>query len=84
MAEVLEMLGHEGDGRDDRRAMRSSVAKGESFDLLVSDIGLPDGSGLDIARAWQRLQPGKPSVAITGYGMDEDIRRCREAGFAII
>jgi CheY-like chemotaxis protein len=27
------------------------------------------------------LQPGKRSVAITGYGMDEDIRRCREAGF---
>jgi CheY-like chemotaxis protein len=42
---------------------------------------LPDGSGLDVARAWQTLQPGKRSVAITGYGMDEDIRRCREAGF---
>ncbi|MDR5750503.1 MULTISPECIES: response regulator [unclassified Caballeronia] len=80
MAEVLEVLGHQ-------VAVASTVgealalAKSDSFDLLVSDIGLPDGSGLDVARAWQDLQPGKPSVAITGYGMDEDIRRCREAGF---
>jgi PAS domain S-box-containing protein len=80
MAEVLEMLGH-------RVKVATTVAQGlactnaDAFDLLISDIGLPDGSGLDIARAWAKMQPGKPSVAITGYGMDEDIRRCREAGF---
>jgi PAS domain S-box-containing protein len=80
MSEVLEMLGH-------RVQVATTVAsaiehvKSGPFDLLVSDIGLPDGSGLDIARAWTSLQPDRPSVAITGYGMDEDIRRCREAGF---
>ncbi|WP_250451634.1 response regulator [Caballeronia sp. ATUFL_M2_KS44] len=80
MAEVLDMLGHE-------VTVATTVgealvcAKSGPFDLLVSDIGLPDGSGLDIARAWSALQPGRPAVAITGYGMDEDIRRCREAGF---
>ncbi len=80
MAEVLEMLGHE---VDVATTVSSALerAKGASFDLLVSDIGLPDGSGLDIAHAWTQLQPDKPAVAITGYGMDEDIRRCREAGF---
>ncbi|SAK64233.1 chemotaxis protein [Caballeronia temeraria] len=80
MAEVLEMLGHEVSVAI-TVAEALERAKGGPFDLLVSDIGLPDGSGLDIARAWQTLQPDKPSVAITGYGMDEDIRRCREAGF---
>jgi CheY-like chemotaxis protein len=55
--------------------------RGNTFDLLVSDIGLPDGSGLDIAREWTRAQPGRPSIAITGYGMEEDIERCRDAGF---
>jgi PAS domain S-box-containing protein len=80
MAEVLEMLGHR---VDVATTVGSALehAKNGSFDLLVSDIGLPDGSGLDIARAWQTLQPDAPAVAITGYGMDEDIRRCREAGF---
>jgi len=80
MAEVLEMLGHEVSVAV-TVAQALERAKSGPFDLLVSDIGLPDGSGLDIARAWQNLQPDKPSVAITGYGMDEDIRRCREAGF---
>ncbi|GJH17816.1 MULTISPECIES: response regulator [Caballeronia] len=80
MAEVLEMLGHEVTVAVTVAAALER-AKSGPFDLLVSDIGLPDGSGLDVARAWQTFQPDKPSVAITGYGMDEDIRRCREAGF---
>jgi CheY-like chemotaxis protein len=80
MAEVLEVLGHQVDvATNVSEAL--ALAKNETFDLLISDIGLPDGSGLDVARAWSGLQPGKPSVAITGYGMDEDIRRCRDAGF---
>ena len=80
MAQVLEVLGHRV-GVASNVAEALALASTESFDLLVSDIGLPDGSGLEVARAWTRLQPGKPSVAITGYGMDEDIRRCHEAGF---
>lgn len=80
MAQVLEVLGHQVTVAT-TVAQALSVAASDTFDLLVSDIGLPDGSGLDVARAWAGLQPGKPSVAITGYGMDEDIRRCHEAGF---
>jgi PAS domain S-box-containing protein len=80
MAQVLEVLGHQV-GVATTVAEALALARGEVFDLLVSDIGLPDGSGLEVARAWTDLQPGKPSVAITGYGMDEDIRRCRDAGF---
>jgi len=80
MAQVLEVLGHQV-GVATTVAEALALAGSETFDLLVSDIGLPDGSGLEVARAWTGLQPGKPSVAITGYGMEEDIRRCRDAGF---
>jgi PAS domain S-box-containing protein len=81
MAEVLEVLGHQvGVATTVSEAL--ALARQETFDLLISDIGLPDGSGLDVARAWTVLQAGRPAVAITGYGMDEDIRRCHEAGFA--
>ena len=47
------------------------------FDLLVSDVGLPDGSGIDLMR---RLRP-MPGIALTGYGMESDIERCGDAGF---
>jgi len=53
----------------------------EEFDLLVSDIGLPDGSGLDIMRALRQRRGGK-GIALSGFGNDEDIRQSLDAGFA--
>jgi CheY-like chemotaxis protein len=50
------------------------------FDLLISDIRLPDGSGLDLIR---RLQSNRPirGIAISGFGTEQDQRRSREAGY---
>ena len=52
----------------------------EDYDLLVSDIGLPDGSGLELMKAIGRRHD-VPGIALTGFGMEDDIRRSREAGF---
>ena len=52
----------------------------EEYDLVVSDIGLPDGTGLDLMRSI-RLLHDVPGIALTGYGMEDDIRKSREAGF---
>ena len=84
MAELLRELGHE-------VAVAHSVAsalavaghiqsEGEGIDLVVSDLGLPDGSGLDLMRELSQLY-GLKGIALSGYGMEEDLRRSREAGF---
>ncbi len=52
----------------------------ERFDAVVSDLGLPDGSGLDLMREFQRQRP-VPGIALSGYGMEEDLRLTKEAGF---
>ncbi len=52
---------------------------GNEFDLLISDIGLPDGSGTDLMR--QLKGSGIRGIALSGYGMDEDLAKSREAGF---
>jgi PAS domain S-box-containing protein len=53
----------------------------EEFDLLVSDIGLPDGDGTDLLRAIHKERPMN-AIAVSGYGTDADIERSRQAGFA--
>jgi hypothetical protein len=54
----------------------------EPFDLLISDIGLPDGSGIDLLRMLRDRQPPVKAIALSGFGMEDDIRRSREAGFS--
>jgi CheY-like chemotaxis protein len=56
------------------------IADAEAFDVVVSDIGLPDASGYDLMRQLSRRH-GIKGIALSGYGMDEDMRRSREAGF---
>jgi CheY-like chemotaxis protein len=62
--------------------LASALAAGRNqrFDLLISDIGLPDGNGLDVMRWFQQYQQ-IPGIALSGYGMDADIQASREAGF---
>jgi CheY-like chemotaxis protein len=52
----------------------------EDFDVLVSDLGLPDGNGIDLMRKISTKQP-LFGIALTGFGMEADIRRSREVGF---
>jgi signal transduction histidine kinase/CheY-like chemotaxis protein len=50
-------------------------------DIVISDIGLPDGSGLDLIRELCRRRPVK-AIALSGYGTEEDVQRSLAAGFA--
>jgi CheY-like chemotaxis protein len=66
----------------------ADVAKGlelagqHRFDLLISDLGLPDASGHDLMRQLRAQGHRFPGIAMSGYGQEEDIRRSQEAGFA--
>lgn len=58
-----------------------ALVRDEPFDLVVSDLGLPDQSGFELMRQIHAIRP-MPGIAMSGYGMAEDIRMSREAGFA--
>ena len=62
-------------------AARAAAAR-EDFDLVISDLGLPDGGGCELLEELRAAQPGLPGIALSGYGMDEDVARSRRAGFA--
>jgi CheY-like chemotaxis protein len=57
------------------------MAKSHRFDLVISDLGLPDRSGLDLMRELKAAY-GITGIALTGFGMEADIEKSREAGFA--
>lgn len=63
-------------------AAAQAAAESQGFDVLVSDLGLPDGTGWELMISLRARYPNLPAVALSGYGMDEDQQRTREAGFA--
>lgn len=52
------------------------------FDLVISDLGLPDASGLELMPKLQAQQPWMRGICLSGYGMEDDLQACRDAGFA--
>jgi PAS domain S-box-containing protein len=59
-----------------------TLAERERFELLVSDIGLPDGTGLEVMKNIRARYPIR-GIAVSGFGQAEDIERSREAGFDV-
>jgi signal transduction histidine kinase/CheY-like chemotaxis protein len=82
MADLLDARGHRVTVARNLGEARAAVARvGEGgFDLLVSDLGLPDGSGHELMRELSDRY-GLRGIALSGYGMQEDLRKSREAGF---
>jgi len=80
LTRMLRRRGYEVHPANDIRSALD-IATRKQFDVLVSDIGLPDGSGIDLLKAL-RAKRDVFGIALSGYGMEEDIRRSGEAGFS--
>jgi CheY-like chemotaxis protein len=82
MQSFLQASGYHVTTAESVKTALQAVAQ-EGFDLLVSDIGLPDGSGVDLIRQLREKGHNLPSIALSGYGMQQDIERSRAAGFQV-
>ncbi len=83
LARLLRRMGHDVTHADSvSRAVE--IAEREmlrgGIDLLISDLGLPDGSGQDLMRILTAKYELK-GIALSGYGMDSDLEQSRAAGF---
>lgn len=58
-----------------------TLAAGRRFDLVISDLGLPDGSGLELMQAL-RDKHDLTGIALSGFGTDADVAASLAAGFA--
>jgi signal transduction histidine kinase/CheY-like chemotaxis protein len=78
---LLKLRGHSVVAANSMREAMEAAAAGGAFDLLISDVGLPDGNGMDLVRYLRTQRPIR-GIAISGFGMDADISKSLEAGFS--
>jgi DNA-binding response OmpR family regulator len=78
LGQTLTSAGYQVDIANSFRAALSADRRG--VDLVLSDLELPDGSGIELVR---RLRERRPVVAIalSGYASPRHVQACREAGF---
>ena len=81
MCRLLEKLGHEVTGAT-TVAEALAAASREPFDLLISDLSLPDGNGIDLLGRLTSEGRHPQAIALTGYGTPDEVRRTRAAGFS--
>lgn len=79
LSRLLTHFGHEVLAANNVHRALEIIGSGE-IDVLLCDIGLPDGSGYEVITQAKRQRPIR-AVALTGFGTEDDIRRSREAGF---
>jgi PAS domain S-box-containing protein len=81
LARILRRAGHEVHTAGSAAEAMALAGAPQPFDTLISDLGLPDLSGLDLLKAIRANHPRLPAIALSGYGMEEDVKRAHDAGF---
>lgn len=80
LARLLKRAGHEVTCAGSVKQGRE-IARGAEFDILISDLGLPDGTGYELMREVSR-EHHIPGIALSGFGMKEDVQNSIAAGFS--
>ncbi len=80
MRRILESAGYTV-SHASRLAEARQLASEQKFDLVVSDVGLPDGTGLELMRGLKDAY-GLQGIALSGFGTYEDVNASKDAGFA--
>lgn len=91
-ADILELMRYALEHRGARVCTVQSASAAlerlaqESYDVLVSDLGLPEKDGLTLMRelrAQEHLSRSLKTVALTGYASEADAQQCKDAGFEL-
>ncbi len=79
LARLLARRGHEVVTADSCSAALAQFEE-SSFNIIISDLGLPDRSGIDLIMEIRKTS-SIPAIAMSGYGMSTDLTRSKAAGF---
>lgn len=81
LSRILRRSGHQVHGAGTGAEALELLKSAGPVDVVISDLALPDRNGLELLRDLRAVQPEVPAIALSGYGMDEDVKRAKHAGF---
>jgi CheY-like chemotaxis protein len=80
LAKLLRSFGHRVQTAESCQTARRLFQTNPDVDVLLLDLGLPDGDGCDLLRELHQIRK-IPAIAVTGYANKDDIERSQAAGF---
>jgi CheY-like chemotaxis protein len=83
MTRMLRKRGHTVSSAGTAAVALKLMEQNKRFDLLISDIGLPDTDGWELLLKLRAIQPSLRAMAITGFGFATDIKRSEGVGFEL-
>ena len=81
MARLLNLSGYLVHTANTFQSALKMCEEHQQFDLLISDVGLPDGSGYDLMRTVRERACATRGIAVSGYGSEKDVEDSIRAGF---
>jgi CheY-like chemotaxis protein len=81
--ECLRLLGYDVEAARDGADGLAQLAR-ERFDLVVTDLRMPQLDGWDVLESARAIAPGMPVIMVTGTAMDEDLERARAYGVRLL
>jgi signal transduction histidine kinase/ActR/RegA family two-component response regulator len=72
VGEMLGVLGHSVVTASDGAAALALIVR-ETFDVVLTDVGMPEMNGVQLVRRLQSIAPGVPAVLMSGWGIDPDM-----------
>jgi hypothetical protein len=80
LARLLQSMGHQVQTAHTLGDANKLATNGQ-YQLLISDLKLPDGSGLDLIKKMRASTPTLKAIAISGFSHATDLQACKDAGF---
>lgn len=80
MVRLLKGSGHQVQAASSVAAALTAAAA-EDFEFVISDLGLPDGSGIELIQRLIAKGPTIKGIALTGSADDDAAEQCLAAGF---
>jgi CheY-like chemotaxis protein len=84
LADLLRAAGHEVVEMSNGREALARLEDDPAFDLVLTDLGMPDLSGWDVARTLAAQDDGPPVILVTGWGIQLDDQTLAESGVSAV